>query len=287
MTSTEREWSPSVLEALQAAAATLGAAIYRARRRRRSRESEERFRRLSESAFEGVFIHDNGVLLEGNAAIARIFGYRAGGVDRSERLRSGARHRSRAHDRASACAPARQEPYEITATRKDGSLVSAEITDRAAMYKGRPARVATVNDVTERQARRRRGSRRGRAACGSAGDRQGRQLGMGDCDERAPGSDEHVSHLRFRAERPLTPGSILATRPSLTTRSSCASHRRRGDSTARRSASITASCGAVGCAFGFTWKDASWRTRRGSRCASSARARTSPSGRRRKRPRGD
>ena len=147
---TEREWSSSVLEVLQAAAATLGAAIYRREAEETLRESEERFRRLSESAFEGVYIHDNGVMLEGNAAVARIFGYRLDEMigqnvfdlvltpeSRTlveERIRSGS-----------------QEPYEITARRKDGSIVIGEITGRPAMYLGRRARVATINDITERR----------------------------------------------------------------------------------------------------------------------------------------
>ena len=71
--SREREWSPNVLEALQAASATLGAALYRKNAEEQLRESEERFRRLTDAAVEGVVIHDNGVMLEANAAIAQIF----------------------------------------------------------------------------------------------------------------------------------------------------------------------------------------------------------------------
>src|SRR5688572_9378825 len=43
----DREWSRSVLEALQAAAATLGAAIYRKHTEEQLRQSEERYRRLT------------------------------------------------------------------------------------------------------------------------------------------------------------------------------------------------------------------------------------------------
>jgi PAS domain-containing protein len=39
------------------------------------RESEERFRLLCEAAEEGIIIHDNGVIIEANEAIARMFGY--------------------------------------------------------------------------------------------------------------------------------------------------------------------------------------------------------------------
>jgi PAS domain S-box-containing protein len=39
------------------------------------RESEERFRRLSEATFEGVAIHDRGIILDVNHAIAQMMGY--------------------------------------------------------------------------------------------------------------------------------------------------------------------------------------------------------------------
>lgn len=39
------------------------------------RESEEKFRRLSDAAEEGIAIHENGVILEANEAFCRMFGY--------------------------------------------------------------------------------------------------------------------------------------------------------------------------------------------------------------------
>jgi PAS domain S-box-containing protein len=146
----DREWSRSVLEALQAAAATLGAAIYRKRTEEQLRQSEERFRRLTEAAVEGVVIHDQGTVLEANPAFERIFGY---GLEELrgknivdliptaesralilERMRSGSR-----------------DSFEVTGTRKDGSTVIAEITARPMSYRGRSARVVTVHDVTARR----------------------------------------------------------------------------------------------------------------------------------------
>ncbi|MEP6731364.1 MAG: ATP-binding protein [bacterium] len=144
----DREWSSSVLEALQAAAATLGAAIYRGVAEQRLTESEARYRQLSDAAFEGVFIHDQGVLLESNAAIDRLFGYEPEELlgrnvidlltspeEREkviERMKSGSRER-----------------YEVVIKRKDGTLLTGEISGRDTMYKGRPARVTTIHDVTD------------------------------------------------------------------------------------------------------------------------------------------
>ena len=39
------------------------------------RDSEDRFRRLSESAFEGIFIHEKGKILDANERFARMVGY--------------------------------------------------------------------------------------------------------------------------------------------------------------------------------------------------------------------
>jgi PAS domain S-box-containing protein len=145
---TDREWSPSVLEALQAAANALGAAVYRGDAEQRLIESEARYRELSDAAFEGVFIHDQGILLENNAAIDRTFGYEPGElVGRNilelvatEEARQTVIQRMRSKS---------LERYEVAVKRKDGTVLTAEITGRDTMYKGRPARVTTVHDVTD------------------------------------------------------------------------------------------------------------------------------------------
>ncbi|MDB4900510.1 MAG: domain S-box, partial [Gemmatimonadetes bacterium] len=146
----ERDWSRSILEAIQAAAGTLGAAIYRMQAEEQLRESEERFRRLTEAAFEGVLIHDAGVVLAANPAFARIFGYGVDELVGRNLLDLIPTPESRAiiveHMRNGS-----DETYEVTGRRKDGTLLVAEITARPFSYQGRLARVATINDVTERK----------------------------------------------------------------------------------------------------------------------------------------
>jgi PAS domain S-box-containing protein len=145
-----REWSRSVLEALQAAAATLGAAIYRKHTEEQLRQSEERYRRLTEAAVEGVLIHEDGVVLEANPAFARIFGYELDELVGRNLLDLIPTPESREliiqHMRSGST-----ESYEVSGTRKDGSLVIAELTARGTSYRGRPARVATIHDVTARR----------------------------------------------------------------------------------------------------------------------------------------
>ena len=38
-------------------------------------ESEERFKRLSDASFEGIFLHDRGKIVEANDAFAQLIGY--------------------------------------------------------------------------------------------------------------------------------------------------------------------------------------------------------------------
>jgi PAS domain S-box-containing protein len=144
-----REWSRSVLEALEAAAATLGAAIHRKQGEERLQQSEERYRLLTEAAFEGVLIHDAGRMLEANPAFARIFGYEVGellGRNVIDLIPT-AESRALIMERMGSGS---EEPYEVTGRRKDGTLITAEITGRRTFYRGKPARVVTIHDITAR-----------------------------------------------------------------------------------------------------------------------------------------
>jgi len=114
-------------------------------------ESEDRFRSLSNAAFEGVMIHADCTILDANMAFARIHGY-----DRPEELigRNGLddlvtpESRLRAHRRIE-----RQEygPLELTGVRKDGSTFALEIESQPVKYQGRDARRLACRDITERQ----------------------------------------------------------------------------------------------------------------------------------------
>ena len=148
-TSADREWEDADVDALGVAAVTLGGALFRRRSEERLRESEERFRLLSDAAIEGVVIHDNGIIIDANRRLCEMFGYEldellgANVFDLPspeylgtimEHVRSGS--------------PAR---YEVEGRRKDGSTFVAEITGRPMLYRGRQVRVATMHDVTERK----------------------------------------------------------------------------------------------------------------------------------------
>ena len=205
----DREWSPSVLEALQAASAMLGAALYRRNADERLRQSEERFRRLTEAAFEGVLVHDAGVMLEANPALGRIFGYDLDeliGRNLVDLIPSpDSRELVLHHIRTGSDAA-----YEITGRRKDGTSFIAEVTSRHTSHRGRPARVATVHDITERkQAEEALTARNEQLAHAQSIA----QMGSWDWDietNELSGSEEMYRIYAFDLHQPLTTGAILS-----------------------------------------------------------------------------
>ena len=111
------------------------------------RESEKRFRTLSEASFEGIGIHDRGRILEGNQALAAMFGYELSEVIGMHALDLTApESRDTVLQNILSGYP---ERYELTGLRKDGSTFPVEVCGRAISYQGRTARVAAIRDITE------------------------------------------------------------------------------------------------------------------------------------------
>jgi PAS domain S-box-containing protein len=114
------------------------------------RESEERFRLLSESAFEGVVVHREGHIIHANDAYYRILGYtpqELEGINAIEKtvapedmeivldhVRSG-----------------REDPYEVHVVRGDGSVIPIEIHGRTAWYNNQRVRISALRDITWRK----------------------------------------------------------------------------------------------------------------------------------------
>lgn len=113
------------------------------------KESEQRFRRLSDASFEGVAIHDGERVIEANAAAARIFGYEPGeviGMPLTAFLAPETRKRALETARAEveAC-------YESLGVRKDGSVFPVEFRGRRIEHEGRPRRIIAIRDLTEQK----------------------------------------------------------------------------------------------------------------------------------------
>jgi diguanylate cyclase (GGDEF)-like protein/PAS domain S-box-containing protein len=113
-------------------------------------ESEERYRRFSEAATEGIVIHEQGVVLDCNQAFLEMFGYRreeilgksADRLATPETWQTILRNISQGYER----------PYEGTGVRKDGSTFPCQLHGKPYDQQGRRLRVATFRDLTELRA---------------------------------------------------------------------------------------------------------------------------------------
>ncbi|NOY99741.1 MAG: PAS domain S-box protein [Chloroflexi bacterium] len=109
--------------------------------------AEERFRALSEAAFEAVFISEKGVCLEQNLTAEKMFGYTL-----SEAVGRLSTEWVVPEDRdlmMKNITSGYEEPYQATALRKDGTTFPAEIQGKMMSYKGRTVRVTVLRDITK------------------------------------------------------------------------------------------------------------------------------------------
>src|SRR5579871_704337 len=115
-------------------------------------ENEAKFQRLSQSATEGVCIHENGLVLEVNQAFARILGFQSpeevvgkNGLDFvAPEYRQLALNQIRTGS---------EEPYEILGIRRDGTRFHCLVQGKAIQYRGKAVRVTTFLDITRAKKR--------------------------------------------------------------------------------------------------------------------------------------
>ncbi|WP_439181660.1 PAS domain S-box protein [Carboxylicivirga taeanensis] len=111
------------------------------------KDSEERFRALSEAATEGIFITENGFCLEANKSGCELFGYEhdeligkyAAQVFAKESKPLVSKHIKEKYN----------EKYEAIGVRKDGTAFLAEIQGQNYLYKGKDVRITSIRDITE------------------------------------------------------------------------------------------------------------------------------------------
>jgi PAS domain S-box-containing protein len=112
-------------------------------------ESEERFRRLAEAAFEGIAITDRGLILDANRRLAEMLGYTLPelvGARAMDFVAPASRELVQSRMLASD-----DEPYEHLAQRQDGSTFPVEVHARAIPFEGRVARITAIRDVSDRK----------------------------------------------------------------------------------------------------------------------------------------
>jgi len=114
------------------------------------RQSEARYRALSDATFDSVAIHENGIGLEVNQSFCEMFGYERDEVIGKylpellvapesrelvlEQIRTGSTER-----------------YEAVLRKKNGTKFLTELRARNFTYEGHPVRVVSAHDITERR----------------------------------------------------------------------------------------------------------------------------------------
>jgi len=109
-------------------------------------ESEERFRQLADSTFEGIIIHDNGVIIDVNQQMISMLGYLE-----SELLNKNFLEFVVIEHRKEALQSVRsdfQMAYDTILRKKTGELLEVEIISRPFTYNGRKVKVSTFRDLT-------------------------------------------------------------------------------------------------------------------------------------------
>lgn len=113
------------------------------------RDSELRYKLLTEATFDGIAIHDQGILLEVNVGLERMFGYESGElVGRSmwDLIAEESRDLVLANMRNGVTGP-----YEAVGRRKDGTTFPGEVVVRPYRYRGKEVRLVAGRDITERK----------------------------------------------------------------------------------------------------------------------------------------
>jgi two-component system, cell cycle sensor histidine kinase and response regulator CckA len=112
------------------------------------RESEEQYRGLIDSAFDGVVVQQDGIIRSVNRAYAEMFAYGIEeliGMDILELVPP--EHRDDARTRIAED----KLVYETMGLKKDGTAINIEISASNCLFRGEPARLAAVRDITERK----------------------------------------------------------------------------------------------------------------------------------------
>ena len=111
-------------------------------------ESEERYKGLIDSAFDGVVIHSERTIVSANRAYAEMFGYCPDEVIGMEVLEFAA---PEYRDLVLTQITQGESSYECVGLRKNGSRIPIEISGQVCLYQGKPARLSAVRDITERK----------------------------------------------------------------------------------------------------------------------------------------
>ena len=131
--------------------ASLPSAILQQRKKAQQKlvESQERYRLLSSITFEGIFLHDQGVVIDANESLAKMIGYELEEIIGKNIIQLVVLPEY--HERvAKALKNEETTPYVVQVRRKDGSLFHAEVEAGLVNAKGKLLRVTAARDITMR-----------------------------------------------------------------------------------------------------------------------------------------
>ena len=114
------------------------------------KESEQRYRTLHDASFGGIFIHDQGIVLECNQGLSEITGYTLYeliGMDALNTLVAPDWRETVQQNIKSGFG----QPYEAEGVRKDGTIYPLLIQGKNIPYKGRTVRAVEYRDITEKK----------------------------------------------------------------------------------------------------------------------------------------
>lgn len=112
-------------------------------------ESKNWLRFLSEATYEGIMLHNNGVILHVNHALANMIGYKIYeliGKDCFAFVTSESQELIRKNILCNY-----EKPYEVVVVKKDGSTMFVEIQGKIITYEGKRMQVVAIRDITERK----------------------------------------------------------------------------------------------------------------------------------------
>lgn len=133
-------------------ALVLGIRSYRRKRLhdRQIRVSEAKFRRLTEATFEGILLHEKGIILDANKSLHDIFRFQPGELIGKPVLRLFIPD-DRARVEAQIHGDGDEHPFETSGLRSDGSRVDLEVITKSLSTEASVIHVAAIRDITDRK----------------------------------------------------------------------------------------------------------------------------------------
>jgi len=114
-------------------------------------EGEERLVALSESTYEGLVISDNGIIVEANNSVLKLFKINNINDVIGKDAISMFIHPDDIPYIKEQLKKTNSKPYEVRGIRSDGNIIQIEIEGRDILYKGKKHRISAIRDLTERK----------------------------------------------------------------------------------------------------------------------------------------